>query len=251
MRRIFAACVVGALIGGCGDDSSSDTSAVRSGAAPAATTTRTIRGCVPQCLPRNFAEPGPVPAGRYATRYFFAGKMRVDFDRGWAVGEDSTGEFSASPSAHPALRVIFWEDVYPTRHKHGLERVNGVPRTAGGLIDWLRKNPNLSVTRPKPGSIGGLPAKVIEVKVAESADNDDPGCPAKPCANFLGFSQWEETYGIAGRGVTRLYLSDVAYGGRPHLLVAGVEAPAEAQLDAALPAAERLIATTQVPARPA
>jgi hypothetical protein len=92
---------------------------------------------------------------------------------------------------------------------------------------------------------------VVDVSVATKADNDDPGCPAKPCANFLGFPQWGETYGIAGRGVTRFYFSDVQYGGQAHLLVAAVEGLDKAQFEAGLPAAERLIASAKVPADPA
>jgi hypothetical protein len=188
----------------------------------------------------------------YKTAYFFAGQMNVVFDKGWAVGEDSTGEFSSADTKTPDLRVIFWEDVFPTRHKQGLKRVKGVPGTADGVVGWMRANPNLSVTAPSRGRIGSdFPATVVDVSVAGKADNDDPGCPAKPCANFLGFPQWGETYGIAGSGVTRFYLSDVKYGGKTHLLVAAVEGVDKAQLDAGLPAAERLIGSARVPADPA
>jgi hypothetical protein len=144
----------------------------------------------PQCLPRNFTEPGKVPKGTYKTKYFFAGQMTLVFDKGWAVGEDSTGEFSSAENKNPDLRVIFWEDVFPTRHKKGLKQVDGVPGTADGVVGWLRANPNLSVTAPSKGTIADLPATVVDVRVAGKAENDDPGCPAKPCANFLGFPQW-------------------------------------------------------------
>jgi hypothetical protein len=251
MRRLLAAAAAVSLIGGCGDDSSSDTESSKSNRARTGTTA-TIRGCAPQCLPRNITEPGKVPEGRYKTKYFFAGQMNVVFDKGWAVGEDSTGEFSSAQNKNPDLRVIFWEDVFPTRHKQGLKPVKGVARTADGVVGWLRANPNLSVSAPSEGTIGSdLPATVVDVSVAGKADNDDPGCPAKPCANFLGFPQWGETYGIAGGGVTRFYLSDVKYGGKTHLLVAAVEGVDKAQLDAGLPAAERLIKTAKVPADPA
>ena len=178
--------------------------------------------------------------------------MTVVFDRGWSVGEDSTGEFASAENRTPDLRVIFWEDVFPTRHKQGLTRLNGVPGTADGVVGWLRANPNLSVSSPSKGTIGSeLPATVVDVSVAKKADNDDPGCPAKPCANFLGFPQWGEPYGIAGGGVTRFYFSDVKYGGKAHLFVAAVEGIDEAKLDAGLPAAERVIESAKVPADPA
>ena len=251
MRRLLAAAAAVSVIGGCGDDSSSDTETSKSTRARAQTT-QAIRGCAPQCLPPNITHPGKVPKGRYKAVYFFAGQMTVVFDEGWEVGEDSTGEFSSDQTKTPDLRVIFWEDVFPTKHKRGLTPVKGVPRTKDGVVGWLRANPNLSVTTPRTGRIGAdLPATVIDVSVAAKADNDDPTCPAKPCANFLGFPQWEETYGIAGRGVTRFYLSDVKYGGKTHLLVAAVEGLDRAKLDAGLPAAERLIASAKVPADPA
>ena len=69
--------------------------------------------------------------------------------------------------------------------------------------------------------------------------------------DFLGFPQWDETYGIAGGGVTRFYLADVKYGGKPHLFVAAVEGVDKAQLDAGLPAAEQVIKSAKVPADPA
>jgi hypothetical protein len=251
MGRLLAAAAVVSLVGGCGDDSSSDQVASTSTHAQTAATA-TIRGCAPQCLPRNITEPGKVPKGMYKTKYFFAGQMNVVFDNGWAVGEDSTGEFSSATTKNPDLRVIFWEDVFPTRHKQALTRVTGVPGTVDGVVGWMGANPNLSVTAPSEGTIGSdLPATVVDVSVARKADNDDPGCPAKPCANFLGFPQWGETYGIAGRGVTRFYLSDVKYGGKTHLFVAAVEGVDKAQLDAGLPAAQRLIETAKVPADPA
>jgi hypothetical protein len=251
MRRLLTASAAVLLIGGCGDDSSSDKQTSKSAQTPTKTTA-TIEGCAPQCLPPNLTEPGKVPKGTYKTVYFFASQMSVAFDKGWAVGEDSTGEFASAENKTPDLRVIFWEDVFPTKHKQGLTRVMGVPATADGVVGWLRANPNLSVSPPRKGTIGSeLPATVVDVSVAGKADNDDPGCPAKPCANFLGFPQWGEPYGIAGVGVTRFYFSDVKYGGKVHLFVAAVEGLDDAKLDAGLPAAEQLIESAKVPADPA
>jgi hypothetical protein len=251
MRRFVGAAVAVLLIGGCGGNSSSEKETSNSDEAPTKPTA-TIQGCAPQCLPPNLTEPGKVPVGTYETEYFFAGQMKVVFEEGWAVGEDSTGEFASAANRNPDLRVVFWEDVFPTRHEQGLQRVKGVPRTADAVVGWLRANPHLSVTAPRKGTIGSdLPATVVDVSVADKADNDDPGCPARPCANFLGFPQWGEPYGIAGGGVTRLYLSDVKYGGESHLFVAAVEGIDKAQFDAGLPAAERLIESAKVPAEPA
>ena len=38
-----------------------------------------IPGCAPQCLPFHLIEPGNLPAGKYQTRYFFAGEMTLQF----------------------------------------------------------------------------------------------------------------------------------------------------------------------------
>ena len=66
--------------------------------------------------------------------------------------------------------------------------------------------------------------------------------------NFLQFPQWGEPYGIAGKWISRFYLSDVRYGGQRHLFVAVVEALDRAKLNAFLPSARKLIATVRVPA---
>ena len=95
-----------------------------------------------------------MPKGTYKTQYFFAGQMSVVFDRGWAVGEDSTGEFASAEKQDPRPASHSWEDVFPTKHKQGLLRLKGVPGTADGVVDWLRANPNLSVSSPSKGTIG-------------------------------------------------------------------------------------------------
>ena len=112
----------------------------------------------------------------------------------------------------------------------------------------LRSNPNLRVSKPTIGKIGTLRASVVDIGVADGAVNDDPTCPAKACANFLGYPQWGEPYGIAGKSVSRFYLADVRYGGKRHLFVAVIEATGASQLKAFLPEARKLIASVRVPA---
>jgi hypothetical protein len=237
------------LVAGCGKDSTSDKAGGDEGSrSQKAQTKAAIRGCAPQCLPPGMTEPGSLPSGSYKTHYFFAGQMRLTFEKGWTGTEDSTGEFGAAKNRDTDYRVVFWEDVYP--QKDG-QRVKGVPVTAGGVLDWLRANRNLRVRAPHKDAIGAdLPARVVDVSIADGAVNDDPECPAKACANFLGFPQWGEPYGIAGDSVTRLYLSDVKYGGQNHLFVAAVEGSSKPDLDTRLAAAKRLIASVQVPATP-
>lgn len=149
MRRLLAASATVLLIGGCGDDSASDKESSTSARAP--TATATIQGCAPQCLPPNITYPGNVPKGTYKTEYFFAGQMTVVFDKGWAVSEDSTGEFASAPNKNPDFKVIFGEDLHPTRHKQGLRRVNGVPLTTDGVVGWLRGESESFRHRPTQG----------------------------------------------------------------------------------------------------
>ena len=206
-----------------------------------------IPGCAPQCLQRHLSVPGNLPSGKYKTKYFFAGQMMLSFASSWASGEDSTGEFNAWAKRNPDSRVIFWEDAYATR-PGSLQRIGPPRRTAASLLAWLQSNPNLTVSKPTTGKIGTIRARVVDIGVADGAVNDDPGCPAKACANFLGYPQWGEPYGIAGKSVSRFYFADVLYGGQRHLFVAVIEATGRSQLEAFLPDAEKLFASVRVPA---
>ena len=209
--------------------------------------TSNIPGCAPQCLPPRDSEPGNMPTGTYQTKYFFAGQMKLSFKRGWFSEEDSTGEFAAYAKKNRNSRVVFWEDVYTTK-PGSLQRVGPPRRTAASLLTWLQGNPNLTVSKPTSGRIGTIRARVVDIGVAHDAVNDDPTCPAKPCANFLGYPGWDEPYGIAGKWISRFYLADVRYGGKQHLFVAVIEVAGIAQLRAFLPDAEKVIASVRVPA---
>ena len=212
--------------------------------------TTKIPGCAPQCLPQHLIEPGNLPAGKYQTRYFFAGQMTALFPKGWFSGEDSTGEFWAQPKSNPNARVVFWEDVYAVKPSAPgyWQRVGPLRQTSASLLAWLQQNPNLTVSKPRSGKIGTIHARVVDIGVSDGAVNDDPQCPAKACANFLRFPQWGEPYGIAGKSISRFYLSDVRYGGQTHLFVAVIEVPGRTELNAFLPTAAKLIATVRVPA---
>ena len=216
------------------------------GATPSLQTTSKIPGCAPQCLPRQYSVPGTLPTGKYKTKYFFAGQMTLSFAKGWESGEDSTGEFNAWAKRTPDSRVVFWEDPYTTK-PGSLQRVGPQRRTAASLLAWLQSNPNLTVSKPTTGKIGTLPASVVDIGVADSAVNDDPTCPAKACANFLGYPQWGEPYGIAGKWISRFYFADVRYGGQRHLFAAVIEVAGANQLKAILPDAKKLIASVRVP----
>ena len=87
--------------------------------------------------------------------------------------------------------------------------------------------------------------------ISRGTENEDPACPSDTCVLWLGFPQWEGSWGIAGRQVQRFYLSDVTYGGKTHLFVAVVYPDDPADMEAFSPHAEDLLATVEVPATPA
>jgi hypothetical protein len=212
--------------------------------------TSNIPGCAPRCLPPGKAVPGNLPTGTYQTQYFFAKQMKLSFARGWFSEEDSTGEFAAYAKKNRNSRVVFWEDVYTVKVviPGHWRQVGPSRRTAASLLTWLQGNPNLTVSKPTSGRIGAIRARVVDIGVADDAVNDDPGCPAKACANFLGYTQWGEPYGIAGKSISRFYLADVRYGGKQHLFVAVIETTGTAQLRAFLPDATKILASVRVPA---
>lgn len=207
-----------------------------------------IQGCVPSCNQPGLTRPGPQSNGPYETAWFFGGEMVVTLEEPWSIHEDSTGEFALTLDSAPENLVLFWEDVYPVENE---ERVRGVPMTVDGFLEWLEQEPRLEMSRTHRGTIGNLPATVVDVTIASDAENEDPGCPSYACILWLSFPQWEGSWGIAVPQVQRFYLSDVTYGGKTHLFIAVVYPDDPADMQAFLPHGEDLLATVQVPATPA
>ena len=132
------------------------------------------------------------------------GRDDVRFAKGWLSGEDSTGEFWASPKSNQKARVIFWEDVYAASRRYpGYWR----------RVRPAQANECESGLAPEESELDGLQAEERQDRHDPRSrrrhwrlgwsGNDDPGCPAKPCANFLLFPQWGEPYGIAGKSMSR------------------------------------------------
>jgi len=176
------------------------------------------------------------------------GMMTVVLDTPWALSEDSTGEFSMGTVEDPDYRLVLWLDVHPVVVG---ARVEGVPSTAEGLLGWLRAHPGLTLSEPIESVIGEMPATAVDVSISPAAVNDDPGCPEAVCQDFFGFPQWREPFGIAGDDPYRLYFADVTYSGTDHVLVAAVEARDAEHLAQFVPVAEAVMATIEIPARPA
>ena len=204
-----------------------------------------IDGCVPSCNQPGLSRPGALDPGPYETQWFFGGEMVITLDEPWGVHEDSTGEFALELNSDPTMLLLFWEDVYPVVDE---QRVHGVPMTTDGLLRWMRDDPRLDVSAAHRGVIGHVDATVVDVSIAKDAKNDDPGCPTDVCALWLGFPQWEGSWGIAEPQVQRFYLSDVTYGGETHLFVAVVYPDDPADMETFLPHAKEVIASVKVPA---
>ena len=100
-----------------------------------------------------------------------------------------------------------------------------VPLTTEGWLEpaWGRTL-NLEVSEAGEGTIGHLPATVVEVRLSPSAQNDEldndsvrrtPASTSWGPTNGKTWARW----GIAGNQVQRLYLADATYGGEHHVFV--------------------------------
>jgi hypothetical protein len=246
----------GALLAtGCSGSStgSGATTSVATTASPSPTPVATpsgIRGCSPECA-SGFTKPGPLPPGSYTTTYFLDGRLTLDIPPGWKSTEDQPVEFNAQP--HGPHRVVFWVDPFPARlDKFGIAQpIPGVPRTAAGELGWFEANPELDVSKPRDGTIGvmNLPASVIDVAIAPDAKNEDPNCPKQymPCVILLGWPNVQDALGISATETLRLYLTDVRYGGKKHLLAVAIQGFDQDALASLLDDGEQVIASAEAP----
>ena len=249
MRRLLGLLTAVLLIGGCGDDSSSDEQPSKSDHAQTGTTA-TIQGCAPQCLPPNFTEPGSVPKGTYNPENFFAGQMSVDFENGWAVGEDSTGEFRPRRTRTRTCGSSSGKTCFrrgTSRDCSGWRECPGPPMASSAGCARIRTFPSPHQARapsvrtfPQPWLMSGWPVRrTTTIRTARRSR----------VRTSLDSLSGERPTASRGNGVTRFYFSDVKYGGKTHLFVAAVEGVDKAQLDAGLPGAERLIEGVIGPSR--
>ncbi len=214
-----------------------------------------IPGCSPECS-SGISNPGDLPQGRYTTSYFFDGHLTVFFPAGWVSQEDQPVEFNAAPKAEAGTHEVrFWADPFPVvLNKAGTPvRVAGVAMNAAAVVRWLRANPDLQVSASHDAEIGRgrLPATMVDVAISHNAANEDPGCPARVCVVLFSWpNAGQNSFGWGGQTIVRLYLADVAYGGKPHLFVVEADMGRPAELGAFAPAVERLLASVRAPVTP-
>lgn len=198
-----------------------------------------IRGCVPACS-TGFSDPGPIGPGPYTTAAFLDGQLTVTYPSRWESHEDQGVEFSSSPAGKwDVHRVLFWDDILPWDPRGHV--VTSVHNTAAGWVEWLSSNPIVTVTSPRHATITRMRLPATYVDVA-----DAPGG-----TRFPDVITWPNAggnvYGIGGDFVFRLYLAEITYGGRDHLLAVAVEGQDSEDLNAFLPEAKKLIASADAP----
>jgi hypothetical protein len=219
-----------------------------------------IRGCVPKCIDGGW-DPGSLPPGSYTTKYFLDGYLTVTFPEPWVSHEDQQDSFIALPQGTPpgSRHLFFWLDPYPVEGKtfDVKHRAKGVPITTAGWLQWLKDNPNFRASDPQDATIGkdDLPAKVVDISLSDNAVNDEPSfapCRRETCRGLLSWpTSAEYEYNLIGEQRVRMYLSDVEYGGKTHLLAVAIDGNSQDNLEAFAPTAERVIDSARAPISPA
>ncbi len=90
-----------------------------------------------------------------------------------------------------------------------------VDHTVQGYIDWIRSQPSLQVTQPKPITVSGHPAQMVDVSLApgwKQGCKDDP--KPQPASVFLAAEDADPaaTWGIAGKEQMRVVVIDIGGG---------------------------------------
>jgi hypothetical protein len=160
-----------------------------------------------------------LPAGPY-TSVGFVPELTITLpDDGWQSGEDSSAEFKLNLADDPGLELKFLPQPIPVTNVDQ-EVVEGIEPTPEGLVAWLQSNPDLVVGEPTPRTIAGdIEATAVDVSVAPTAENGDPGCPPglEPCVNFFAFVGPDYDFGlaIASQQTVRLLFAPVTVDGSP------------------------------------
>ncbi|HEY5697815.1 MAG TPA: hypothetical protein VIT01_09935 [Acidimicrobiales bacterium] len=160
-----------------------------------------------------------LPAGPF-TSFGFVPELTITIpDDGWQIGEDTSAEVKMNLVDDPDEELKFLPQPIPVTNLDQ-EVVEGIEPTPDGLVAWLQSNPDLVVGEPIPRTIAGdIEATAVDVSVAPTAENGDPGCPPglEPCVNFFAFVGPDYDFGlaIASQQTVRLIFAPVTVDGSP------------------------------------
>ena len=110
---------------------------------------------------------------------------------------------------HPGDVIAFFGDPRATDDE-GL--VPDVGHSAQELAAWLEAHPQLEVTPAKPARLGGLPALVLEARVAGDATASGTDCPTQVCVPLFEGSDrdaqppWRWEWGFTQSENARIFL---------------------------------------------
>jgi len=192
---------------------------------------------------------GPVT---YTAQVFMPGmKVTVpsaDRSTGWTLYEDHPGEFTlAAPDRLRDGVIHFWLD--PIASSVHDKPIPGVGHTPAALVDWLRHDPDLVVSPPRPAMIAGeIKGTRVDIRISPKVHNyNTTGCDGGPCFDWLTF-RGRNHPDANGGGFDRLYLATLRSGEKSHVLAIHVNAPDAKTLAGMIPIAAHIVANVVLPA---
>jgi hypothetical protein len=162
---------------------------------------------------------GEVPAGTHTTRSFKP-TLTYTIPVGWTNFNDHEGNFGVVPPGgdweNDAVdngktdRLAVVQRIAPTGSRCGDDAAR--VRSAAAFARWLANDPALSVTGPKPVSVGGLSGFVVDLRVRPGWTETCPWSHGLPAAQIIHGvlptnPDMIDTV-LPGRFVMRLYLLD-------------------------------------------
>ena len=128
----------------------------------------------------------------------------------WENLSEERGVMTLLSLAHPGDVIAFFRD---PRAMDAEGLVPNVGHSAQELATWLEGHPQLEVKPRKSARLGGLPALVLEARVADDAtDAGSSGCPTRVCVPLFQGSDreaqppWRWEWGFTQSENARIYL---------------------------------------------